>query len=1784
MNDGRNTITLHIDGRRQAEDAGPAGWTAEVYALDGRARGAAEPADSGVLAPDTVLELELADGTRLLVAAEDAGRYLGTAARGAGGAGIIEVGQTLRPTGTRLPDGLARDGFREWGLKSLRIYRQGPAGMTALIAAGVYQDAQLEDRNGLYHCAADAFALSKADALPAAAEPTLVFIHGTASSTAGSFGDLWRNDGYRARLAAAYGPRIYAFEHRSLTESPIANALALVRTLPRGARLHLVSHSRGGMVGELLSRADRVGAEPFTESDIARFLAHAQRSGREGFEAEAALLRELNAELRQRAIRVERFVRVACPARGTTLAAGRLDRWASVMLNLVGRVLDATGRLAPGMLLLAGVYDQLQNFLLTVVRQRCDARVLPGLEAMMPDSPLVDLLNAPGVELAPPLHVVAGDFAGAGLLTWLGDCLSEVFYGGETDLVVNTVSMSGGAARTQGIRQKAVSGPQVTHFTYFKHDASALALLNALEGDDSRFAPLPGPSRAEIARGGKEIKRKDGAPIVFLLPGIMGSHIGLGGNRIWFEPFSMWSGEMARLTADAAGVAPDGWLDRNYENLARHLAASHEVRPFPYDWRLSIDDAARRFGAALDAAMTDAETRRQPLRIVAHSMGGLVARLALKERWNRFKAIPGSRLLQLGTPNNGSHSIAAVLLARDDFIQLIERWFDWKHDMREFLGIVRDFPGVLELLPWPGADGKAGDGVDYFDAALWQAWHAQDGAPDKDKRWQPPRPGPLAKARAAVAALRDAPLDPECTLYVAGRAPTPCAVRVADGRVEIGWIDAGDGRVPWATGIPPGVPVWYAGAVHGDLASHEPAFEAYRELIETGTARDGALTRQPPPAPGRDMPVFRPRGLEGHALYPSADEVLAAATGGARPGRRPAAPAEPPARIEVIHGSPASDDAPVLTGAYAHDSLRGSAKFLDGHLGGQLTRTHKLGRYPARPGDAMVFLHPETNGRPGGAIVVGLGAVGELLPGELTRALTGGLLEYARSQEQCRHTAADVSGRLAVASLLVGTGFSGLTIEVGVRCLLDALRDANAKLARCGTRTRIGRLSLYEEAEDRAIAAVQALRTLTRDPQYAAAASCDGRLRPGVGGYRGRSHAGGGQAGTYRVHVVADEKGGGLRFTVISDRARNEVAAGADQRQMVDGLIASITRATQDQPGLSRALFELMVPNGMKAAVAELRSLMLSVDAAAAAYPWELMRDDAQDAAEPLAVRIELVRQLASPHGRGRVPTVTDKRIFVLGDTLSGLAALPGAQAEARLVAKAYEAHGFAVDALYRANPLQVLEALFCGRYRFMHLAGHGVVADAQTGRTGMVLGPDAYLTAAQVNQLRHVPEFVFINCCHLGAMGEDAKPRWGELAANLATQFIELGCKAVIAAGWAVDDEAAATFAQTFYAAMLEGRRFGQAVLRARSVTYRKHPLGNTWGAYQAYGDELYRFPGGRPGEEEEAEDFVHASHLVADLDRIAARLQVASEDEKTDYYRKRVESLEAAARNPEFRTGAVGEKLAAAWAALGETERAIGHLRAALSTEVADASLRTLEQLARREIHHGAALCAAPDAAARAQGERYLKDGQARLEQLLAIGETAGRLTLLGEYWKRRAQADLARGRPKGIDGHLDKMRDACRRAAAHTERLSGSRDYRPLFDALDGAFLRAARGFRTEFDADAGRLADLLQAGIANGRHRLEEERSLFHALAAVEARRIDALWACYDGRDAHHRITSAEILDSLAAAYRGAIRHPASAHRCDTVIDQLRFLIDMLPEDENAQAVKDALRRLTAGIGR
>ena len=221
---------------------------------------------------------------------------------------------------------------------------------------------------------------------------------------------------------------------------------------------------------------------------------------------------------------------------------------------------------------------------------------------------------------------------------------------------------------------------------------------------------------------------------------------------------------------------------------------------------------------------------------------------------------------------------------------------------------------------------------------------------------------------------------------------------------------------------------------------------------------------------------------------------------------------------------------------------------------------------------------------------------------------------------------------------------------------------------------------------------------------------------------------------------------------------------------------------------------------------------------------------------------------------RSHVLSATGNRALVVGDTASGLTPLPAAQQEAKDVAAALRGSGFEAEALVAGSGTTVIQSLFDSAYRVVHLAGHGVydwpLGDGTDARvTGMVLGNGMFLTAGEVGQMRQVPELVVVNCCHLGVMGglqgsatERTSGNYHRLAASFATELIDIGVRAVVACGWAVDDAAASTFATTLYNRLLAGMTFGESVAAARWETWSRHQSVNTWGAYQCYGDPEFR------------------------------------------------------------------------------------------------------------------------------------------------------------------------------------------------------------------------------------------------------------------------------------------------------------------------------------------------------
>ncbi len=231
---------------------------------------------------------------------------------------------------------------------------------------------------------------------------------------------------------------------------------------------------------------------------------------------------------------------------------------------------------------------------------------------------------------------------------------------------------------------------------------------------------------------------------------------------------------------------------------------------------------------------TKFEQTKQPLRFIAHGMGGLVVRAMIASRgdlWDRICERDGARLVMLGTPNRGSFDIVETLLGTSTTIRQLAL-LDLENDIETIVDIVAQFPGMLELLP---------DKDEYFGNALWNDYRRKRSGRAIPKRAR------LSAARRTLESIAThvSSVIPHAdrVQYVAGTSPrTVTGVEIVDGRVVLSVTPEGDGRVTYQSGHLPGVPMWYMKAAHGDLSSHSPSFPALTELLETGTTARLATT------------------------------------------------------------------------------------------------------------------------------------------------------------------------------------------------------------------------------------------------------------------------------------------------------------------------------------------------------------------------------------------------------------------------------------------------------------------------------------------------------------------------------------------------------------------------------------------------------------------------------------------------------------------------------------------------------------------------------------------------------------------------------------------------------------------------------------------------------------------------------------------------------------------------------------------------------------------------------
>jgi len=1643
------------------------------------------------------------DNARLLIRSQ-IGSTSSEAARG-GDADVVDVPIRLAWKGPAT----ARAGSASVALEWIKVIASGggAAKASALTLAKVI-DERVDE--GLFRLGQTPFGSLKGQpridlSRAQASGPILIFVHGTFSSTVGSFGDLWTSyPSTVAKLVEHYNGQVYGFDHYTLSKSPEQNALLLYKLLPKNAKVHLVTHSRGGLVGEVLARSSVEKGSAFTAADIRQYVDSKKP------QSIIDAVNEFNRLVAEGGTRIERVVRAACPAFGTTLASDRLDAYLSVL---------SWGLKAASVPLAAEVI----NFLDAVARERTKADVLPGIEAMRPDSTAVTVLNAHDVRLLGDLRVISGDLQGDTVWSWVKQLMSDAFYWEDNDVVVQTRSMYGGSERVRESSYLLDRSGTTNHFSYFKNERTANAMRDALLLDGlppgfRNIGPQSFSGKDATGARGAPLVNSGTRPLVIMLPGIMGSNlkrtVGGSSDREWFNTWRI-VGALSRLRLpdnDAKLVSPDGSISMYYGDLQQFLNRDFDVVDFSYDWRLSIRDAARALGEVVIKAVKTRLDGKQPVSLLAHSMGGLVMRamefehpaawsalLAQQTKWN---------MVMLGTPNGGSYAPMQALTGdAGGVVSAVESVGVNPFGRTSSREVVAGFVGLLELQAdlhngaqnlgkqstWQKLRQEASE-----NSAGYSPWH-DAGRSAEALDWGVPTQANLDDAvefraqldqQISKSALNLAPIK-----LVLGRAPsTPTGIVVNEMGHYYATTTEGDGRVTWASAQLPGVQTWIVPCVHGDLSAASEHFGAYRDLLLTGTTtaidafshassinigRGGTL--------GAGVANGRPR-------LPDLFDLLADPQEPRDDDATSNAPTRPRINVAVHHGDVRFVDGALLVGHYSGSELTGSESALNSLLDGSLQRSLSAGLYPSAVGSNDIFINrnhgPLLAPRPRSVIVAGLGIDGVTRAAQIRVAVRQAALAYARmlSDAAIGLVGTSSGNPFTLYSVCIGSG-SGVSVPESVLASIEGAQDAAEIAAREGW-PQIATLRFIELYGNRASEILQTVRQREKLPDAGFAVSPSTlvvmsghrRRQPGLS-YRSANYDLISVTAELKCEKVGDDEHkiiDELEFSMWTQRSRSEVRGKAVQPALMACLVRSAENNPDQDVRLGSTLFKLLIPLELQTSLQSSSAVVLDLDGPSAGFPWEFLDDRENPGisnSRPLAVRVPLLRRLKTSEFRSNPhDNANSNDQLVIGVPLlsAGYAELPGAEREAVAVAGI-----LGTKALLHASALQVVATLLTKAWKVVHVCGHGALGDG--AHTGVVLDGACFLGPREIESMTTVPELVFVNCCFLGKIGDkpsqatktilDQKPLF---ASSVAEALIGIGVRCVVAAGWAVDDTVATVFAEAFYGSLKGGFNFRDSVQVARRAAFDSDPNGNTWAAYQCYGDANWRLV--RPDAESRSGHYDPASFdplsigsaddLLLHIDAICADAAVQIDQGSL---RDKLQRLELSYGALWGNIGRVAEGFGRAYRDLGLLEPAARWLSLAVATNDGTAPLKAWEQclnvqtrlIADSDSTAGIALTAQDKADRVAKLVTLAAEAHAFVEGF----PTAERWSIFGSIFKRIALLSNANERLTA----LREMRAAYEMAYDTYEATNSNQRFYPAMQCI-----AASVGLSTLSDADR-RLCD-------------------------------------------------------------------------------------------------------------
>jgi hypothetical protein len=360
------------------------------------------------------------------------------------------------------------------------------------------------------------------------------------------------------------------------------------------------------------------------------------------------------------------------------------------------------------------------------------------------------------------------------------------------------------------------------------------------------------------------------------------------------------------------------------------------------------------------------------------------------------------------------------------------------------------------------------------------------------------------------------------------------------------------------------------------------------------------------------------------------------------------------------------------------------------------------------------------------------------------------------------------------------------------------------------------------------------------------------------------------------TRIMVSTSAAGLTFAALTDSAsipERQVAIDPSVLRMVSEN-AGLHGDPDEQKEWCQVLRQLLIPCDLEGHLFKSAApVVLTLDAASARLPWELLAVPDQGFASPqvvgggntsdgandasawadnfiaLSEQRGITRQFRSqnvPVLQTRATRRKNLRVLIVADPASD-APLADARKEGEELKALLAAQGD-IEVVALLGPIRarlpiVISRLMRERYDVLHFAGHSDFNESDPARSGWLFnkGQDLWLNPALLSRLTRIPPLVVSNSCSSGGIAVNAAPNT-QVAAGLAEAFFKLGARNYVCTGWPVGSEAARAFAIEFYKVLLEGSEIRQAMIKGRLGSANAKGGTSTWGAYQHYGSPHFR------------------------------------------------------------------------------------------------------------------------------------------------------------------------------------------------------------------------------------------------------------------------------------------------------------------------------------------------------